>query len=86
MKIDNLRYQLCKRCIMDTTTEDIICDNEGVCNFCTDFNHLKEKERKNLENLILKNIHINIMKMFLLDFTKVISYLKNLVLINENYI
>ena len=41
MKIDNLRYQLCKRCIMDTTTEDIIFDNEGVCNFCTDFNHLK---------------------------------------------
>jgi N-acetyl sugar amidotransferase len=29
-------YQICKRCIMDTTDSDIIFDETGFCNHCTD--------------------------------------------------
>ncbi len=29
-------YQICKRCIMDTTDPDITFDAEGICNHCTD--------------------------------------------------
>lgn len=30
-------YQVCARCVMDTTAEEISFDGEGVCNFCHDF-------------------------------------------------
>lgn len=32
-----MNYQICTRCIMDTTDPDIIFDNEGVCNHCRSF-------------------------------------------------
>lgn len=30
-------YQICNRCVMDTTASDIEFDAEGVCNFCKDY-------------------------------------------------
>lgn len=30
-------YRLCTRCVMDTSAIDITFDENGVCNFCTDF-------------------------------------------------
>lgn len=30
-------YQICTRCVMDTSDEDIFFDNKGVCNHCKDF-------------------------------------------------
>lgn len=30
-------YQMCTRCVMDTSAKDIDFDEEGVCNFCTEF-------------------------------------------------
>lgn len=31
----NNQYQICTRCVMDTTDPDIIFDKDGVCNHCT---------------------------------------------------
>lgn len=31
------KYQVCKRCVMDTSDPEIVFDKEGVCNHCTDF-------------------------------------------------
>ncbi|TAN42076.1 MAG: N-acetyl sugar amidotransferase [Nitrospirae bacterium] len=30
-------YQVCTRCVMDTGAKDITFDDDGVCNYCTDF-------------------------------------------------
>lgn len=30
-------YQVCTRCVMDTTAKDIVFDENGVCNYCTTF-------------------------------------------------
>ena len=30
-------YQQCTRCVMDTTASDISFDEDGVCNYCTEF-------------------------------------------------
>ena len=30
-------FQMCKRCVMDTTDPDIVFDDQGVCNHCRDF-------------------------------------------------
>lgn len=32
-----MSYQECKRCVMDTTDPDIVFDENGYCNHCTDF-------------------------------------------------
>ena len=29
--------KVCKRCLMDDTAKDIAYDNEGICNFCTQY-------------------------------------------------
>lgn len=42
-------YQICTRCIMDTSAKDITFDNEGVCNFCTDFLN-RSKDILNMES------------------------------------
>jgi len=43
-----ISYQVCARCVMDTSAADIIFDEHGVCNYCTDFiarcGHLLKKE------------------------------------------
>ena len=33
----HVRYQVCARCVMDTSAPDIRFDAEGVCNYCSDF-------------------------------------------------
>jgi len=48
------KYQICKRCVMDTTDPDIVFDEKGFCNHCTsalrklkEINvNLSEKEKK----------------------------------------
>lgn len=30
-------YQVCSRCVMDTSASDIVFDINGVCNYCTEF-------------------------------------------------
>ena len=30
-------YQVCTRCVMDTSAPDISFDADGVCNYCTEF-------------------------------------------------
>ena len=49
--------QVCKRCIMDTTANEITFDKKGNCNYCTDLikrlNIAKKKDvQNNLENLV----------------------------------
>ena len=36
-KQEDRPYQQCRRCVMDTTASDIKFDEEGICNFCTEF-------------------------------------------------
>ncbi len=56
------QYQLCTRCIMDTSAADIRFDEDGVCSYCTDFldrkHHVialapEEKERR-LQELVTR--------------------------------
>jgi len=39
MKKNNRKrdYQICKRCVMDTTVPDIVFDENGICNNCKDY-------------------------------------------------
>ncbi|MFP5471577.1 MAG: N-acetyl sugar amidotransferase, partial [Bacteroidia bacterium] len=49
-------HQICKRCVMDTTDPDIIFDDKGYCNHCTQ--HLEklkyETNRETPSNLNLE--------------------------------
>ncbi len=61
-------YQICKRCVMDTTDPDIIFDQNGVCNHCKNaIELLKGKtimnERESQEKLQ------NVVKTLLMLFT-----------------
>lgn len=55
-------YKVCTRCVMDTTAEDIVFDDRGICNYCTEFisriNNVTSKHSKqsdhSLEALIEK--------------------------------
>lgn len=50
-------YQLCTRCVMDTTVSDISFDKEGICNYCEEF---LEKEGFIInENLIDKQTRLD---------------------------
>jgi N-acetyl sugar amidotransferase len=35
-------YRVCTRCVMDTTATDIVFDENGVCNYCTNFLEMLE--------------------------------------------
>lgn len=35
--MSNNSYQICNRCVMDTSDPDIVFDKQGYCNHCTDF-------------------------------------------------
>lgn len=39
-------YQVCTRCVMDTTAPDITFDENGFCNYCTDFLKRVEASRQ----------------------------------------
>ena len=38
-------YQVCNRCVMDTTDPIITFDEEGNCNHCTEFIHKRSKHK-----------------------------------------
>jgi N-acetyl sugar amidotransferase len=59
-------YKICSRCVMDTSAIDITFDDDGVCNYCTDFiddyGHVldKDPEQRRLElNLFLDAVKEN---------------------------
>lgn len=54
-------YQICKRCVMDTTDPDIVFDENGYCNHCTGalkklnsypLNLSKEEKEKELQKIV----------------------------------
>jgi len=45
-----LEYQQCNRCVMDTTAQDIVFDEDGNCNFCSDFITSIKKGHTNLSH------------------------------------
>ena len=56
-------YQICTRCVMDTSNPDIVFDKQGRCNHCTDslnilskppFSLSKDEKKKELERLVNK--------------------------------
>lgn len=59
METNKRKYQICKCCVMDTSDEDIVFDENGVCGWCNeykqrielDWNHGKGHE-KELQTLI----------------------------------
>ena len=43
-----VEYKICKRCIMDTTSDpNLILDDEGVCNYCRNYDRLIIANEKN---------------------------------------
>lgn len=59
----NREYQICNRCVMDTTDPDIVFDENGICNHCTNaINQLRkitfnsEQERANRLSEIVTHI------------------------------
>jgi len=66
MKKEN--FQICKRCVMDTTDPEIYFDNQGICNHCNEFDKFTSKrwfpnqEGKKKLNIIfdkIKNYNVN---------------------------
>ena len=55
-------YQICNRCLMDTTAVDIKFDTYGNCNYCNEFlqnnsqniNSTQGKHEKELESFVQK--------------------------------
>lgn len=47
-------YQLCNRCVMDTTDPNIIFDDQGICNHCTSWFEVWESkiDRRPIEEII----------------------------------
>jgi len=58
LKEINEEQKRCKRCLMDTTAEDIVFDDQGFCNYCTDFllniNFQHQKVGISLESFVNK--------------------------------
>jgi len=59
---NSAEYKICNRCVMDTTDMDIIFDENGHCNHCTQAIAINEHNQKNNErsqeklDLVLNNI------------------------------
>jgi len=41
--IEERAYQICNRCVMDTTAKEITFNDDGICNFCSEFEVLAHK-------------------------------------------
>ena len=57
----NSQYQICSRCVMDTTDSAISFDENGVCDHCLTFDtkikpnwHTDQRGRVELESLVRK--------------------------------
>lgn len=49
----NKNYNICSRCIMDTSASEIEFDNNNICNYCSDFKKINTKKNyKKLENFV----------------------------------
>ena len=54
------KYQICTRCIMDTTDPNISFDSKGICNHCHNYDRMYnrlphgEKREKELEKIVSK--------------------------------
>ena len=59
---NDVKYQVCERCVMDTTDMDITFDENGYCNHCTNAIAVNEHNKKNNEksqeklDLVIGNI------------------------------
>jgi len=60
--IKNNEYQICNRCVMDTSASGILFDSNGICNYCTDMLNESSKilfkdkiqRKKELDDLVKK--------------------------------
>ena len=50
-------YRICQRCVMDTSASEIFFNDDGTCQFCTDF--LEKIKSSNLLNYELQQSHLN---------------------------
>jgi N-acetyl sugar amidotransferase len=58
--VDKMReYQICTKCVMDTSDPNITFDENGICSHCKSFNYVDSKDFNN-ESILLS--HINIIK------------------------
>jgi N-acetyl sugar amidotransferase len=46
-----VEYQVCSRCVMDTTAKDIVFDDMGVCNYCRTFEKRLEDASAKVQDL-----------------------------------
>ncbi|NNC95060.1 MAG: N-acetyl sugar amidotransferase [Chitinophagales bacterium] len=54
----NKHYQLCNRCVMDTSDPDIVFDEDGNCNHCNEFINKRSKHKYNGEESEVKLNHL----------------------------
>jgi len=60
----DIDYQMCKRCVMDTTAEEIYFDGKGICSFCHSFDEhvnpmlkrVRSKEGEQLFQQVIETI------------------------------
>ena len=50
------KYQICNRCVMDTSDSEIVFDSEGICNHCTDFLELRDNHKVHTKEEAEKHI------------------------------
>ena len=50
MSLKAKEYQICKRCVMDTSDEDIVFDEKGICHHCRDFEKILQQPRYQKED------------------------------------
>ena len=60
--MEDKKYQVCSRCVMDTTIKVINFDENGICNYCKDYDYrvatelYREPERSSRLNLLIDEI------------------------------
>lgn len=45
------KYQVCSRCVMDTTASDIVFDENGVCNYCKSYEKKLHENSHRVQNM-----------------------------------
>ena len=59
--MNKLKYQICKKCVMDTTDPSITFSDNGICDNCNQFENItkqywfdKQNDKKSFNNIIKK--------------------------------
>ena len=54
---DKVKYQICNRCVMDTSDPEICFDEKGNCNHCNEYLNVTSKKSYsgNSSDILLKN-------------------------------